>query len=53
MAKVRVAQTKVAGAIHVARDPYPTPAGVQKAVDRVAKRASRETAKIKAKRPAA
>jgi hypothetical protein len=53
MAKIRLAQAKTTGGIHVARDPSPAPARVQKAVDRLAKQASRETAKIKAKRPAA
>jgi hypothetical protein len=52
MPKIRAAQANATRGIHVAQDPYPAPARVQQAVDRVAKKASRETAKIKAKRPA-
>lgn len=53
MRKIRAAQASVGRGIHVARDPHPASASVQKVVDRQAKTAKRETTAIKAKRPTA
>jgi hypothetical protein len=53
MSKLKVAQANSDKRIRVARDPHPPSAGVQRAVERLAKAADRETAAIKAKRPAA
>jgi hypothetical protein len=50
--KARVAEVNESRGIRVARDPHPVPSRVQQAVDRVAKKASRETEEIKTKRPA-
>jgi hypothetical protein len=52
MSKVRVTQANARSGIHVARDPIPASASVKLAVARQAETASRETAAIKAKRPA-
>jgi hypothetical protein len=51
-ALARTALSTAKHGTHVARDPHPASARVQKAVDRRAKAATRETATIKAKRPA-
>jgi hypothetical protein len=53
MHKPRVTQVNESRGIHVARDPHPVPARVQRTLDQVTKTASRETDEIKAKRPAA
>jgi hypothetical protein len=53
MAKTQTALSTAKHGVHVARDPHPASARVQQAVDQRVKAATRETAAIKAKRPAA